>query len=61
MGSCFLCAYSAFFYGFKEMGREYFHRLSRLHPDYEFNTTDKQYNNCLNSKGSGVVFYKLKC
>ena len=46
---------------FKEMGREYFHRLSRLHPDYEFNTTDKQYNNCLNSKGSGVVFYKLKC
>ena len=40
---------------FKEMGREYFHRLSKLHPDYEFNTTDKQYNNCLNSKGSGIT------
>ena len=40
---------------FKEMGREYFHRLSALHPGYEFNATDKQYNNCLNSKGSGIT------
>lgn len=40
---------------FKETGREYFQRLSTLHPGYEFNATDKQYNNCLNSKGSGIT------
>ena len=40
---------------FGEMGRDYFHRLSKLHHDYDFNVADKQYNNCLKSKGHGIT------
>lgn len=40
---------------FAEMGRGYFHKLSALHHDYEYTVADKQYNNCLNSKGSGIT------
>lgn len=40
---------------FAEMGRGYFHKLSALHHDYEYAAADKQYNNCLNSKRSGIT------
>lgn len=41
--------------GLGENGREVFHRISRLHPDYTPTTTDKQFTNCLNGRGSGVT------
>ena len=41
--------------GLGERGRELFHRLSRLHSDYTYAATDKQYSNCLNGHGSGVT------
>lgn len=47
-----------------EQGREYFHRVSRFYPDYSVSECDKQYDNCLKSKGTGVTlktfFYKAK-
>lgn len=47
-----------------EQGREYFHRISRFYPDYSVSECDKQYDNCLKSKGTGVTlktfFYRAK-
>lgn len=37
-----------------EGGRIYYHRLSRFHSDYSEKETNKQYNNCLSSKGVGI-------
>mgnify|MGYP001190355191 CR=1 FL=1 len=49
---------------FGENGRELFHRLSRFHPGYSQPECDKQFDNCLKSKGSGVnigtLFYLAK-
>ena len=39
--------------GFDENGREYYHRISRLHPDYQREETDKQYTRSLQDKGQG--------
>ena len=41
--------------GLGEHGRDFFHRVSRLHPDYAPSNTDKQFTNCLNGRGSGVT------
>jgi len=41
--------------GFGENGREYYHRISRFHPDYQREETDKQYTRCLQAKGQGVT------
>jgi len=41
--------------GLGEQGRDFFHRVSRLHPDYDPANTDKQFTNCLNGRGSGVT------
>lgn len=41
--------------GLRERGRDFFHRVSRLHPDYEPANTDKQFTHCLNGRGSGVT------
>ena len=38
-----------------EAGRDYFHRISRFNHDYNHAETDKQFNNCLRSGGSGVT------
>ena len=38
-----------------EAGRDFFHRISRFNPDYDHAETDKQFNNCLKSGGSGVT------
>lgn len=40
--------------GLGEEGRQVFHDLSRLCPKYDEAECDKQYNKCLNSKGSGI-------
>ena len=41
--------------GLGENGRDFFHRISKLHADYDFAITDKQFTNCLNGRGSGVT------
>lgn len=38
-----------------EEGRDFFHRVSKFHEHYNHEECEKQYNNCLNSKGSGVT------
>ena len=38
-----------------ESGRDYFHRISRFNPDYDFAEADKQYSNCLKAHGTGVT------
>jgi putative DNA primase/helicase len=37
-----------------ESGREYYHRISRFHPNYNHQECDKQYSNCLKAKGTGI-------
>lgn len=39
---------------FGEAGREYFHRVSRMYPSYDQRECDRQYQRCLDSKGSGI-------
>lgn len=41
--------------GLGEAGRTYYHRISQFHPDYQRETTDKQYTHCLQSKGQGIT------
>jgi hypothetical protein len=49
---------------FGEEGREFFHRVSRFHPDYTTTGCDSQFNNCLKSNGQGITlktfFYHAK-
>ena len=49
---------------FRENGRDYFHRVSRFHPDYDERNTDEQYDKCLRAHGTGVTlntfFYKAR-
>lgn len=45
-----------------ESGRPYYHRLSRLNPDYTQAETDRQYDRCLSAKGHGITirtFFQL--
>lgn len=42
-----------------ETGRNYFHRISRLNPDYNRKKCDKQYSNCLKCKGGGITIASL--
>ena len=39
---------------FGENGRPLFHRVSQFYPDYSAPECDKQFDNCLKSKGHGV-------
>ena len=54
----------AFADGFGKNGRDYFHRVSRFHPNYNERETDEQYDKCLRSHGTGVTlstfFHKAK-
>jgi len=47
-----------------ESGRQYFHRISKFNPEYSSSECDRQFTNCLNSKGSGInidtFFYLAK-
>lgn len=40
-----------------EMGRSYFHRISRYYPKYSYAATDKQYDSCVKG-GSGKTTIK---
>lgn len=42
-----------------ESGRSYYHRLSRFYSGYAENETNKQFDNCLKSKGHGVTIKTL--
>jgi len=42
-----------------ESGRNYFHRLSRLNPDYNREKCDRQYSNCLKCRGGGITLATL--
>ncbi|TXD56913.1 DUF3987 domain-containing protein [Polaribacter sp. IC066] len=45
-----------------ETGRDYFHRISKFHPNYNAQECDIQYTKCINGKSSGVsisTFYYL--
>ncbi len=47
---------------FGENGRDYFHRVSHLYPDYSYAVCNKQYDKCIEAKGHGVTiktFYHL--
>lgn len=37
-----------------EYGRDYFHRLSRFHPDYDYQACNLQFDKCLKRNKSGV-------
>ncbi|AEH02722.1 DUF3987 domain-containing protein [Lacinutrix sp. 5H-3-7-4] len=45
-----------------EIGREYYHRISRFYIKYNYQECDKQYTNCLKAKGTGInisTFYYM--
>lgn len=42
-----------------ELGRNYFHRISCLNPDYSPNKCDRQYSNCLKCRGGGITLATL--
>lgn len=45
--------------GMGNQGRGYFHSLSAQYPDYDVAECDKQYDACLNSRGSGITINTL--
>lgn len=42
-----------------ESGRDYFHRLSRINPQYDTKCCNEQYDKCLKSKGNGITISTL--
>lgn len=54
----------SFAHEFDEAGREYFHRISRFYPKYDFRECDRQYDQCLKGRRSGrtirTFFYMAK-
>lgn len=40
---------------FGQSGRDYFHRVSQFNAGYKYELCDRQYNNCLKAKRSGVT------
>ncbi|GHV65988.1 hypothetical protein FACS1894199_08290 [Bacteroidia bacterium] len=45
-----------------EAGRTYYHRISRYYPKYDYPSTEKQYDACINARGYGITiktFYQL--
>ena len=45
----------AFADAFGETGRDYYHRISRFYPNYSASECDKQFDNCLKAKGTGIT------
>ena len=45
--------------GMGNQGREHFHSLSSMNPDYDVTECDKQYDACLNAHGSGITINTL--
>lgn len=53
----------ALYNAFGEGGRDYFHRISKFHPDYTLEDCDKKYDKCADTRGSfnlGTVFFYAK-
>ena len=44
---------------FGEKGRDYAHRISQFHPEYNYDTCNKQYDCCLRSGKSGITIRSL--
>jgi hypothetical protein len=42
-----------------EAGRDYYHRISRFHPDYSASDCNTQYDNCLKANGHGITIKTL--
>ncbi len=40
---------------FGELGRDYFHRVSRFYPEYDLQKCNKQFDNCLKSGKEGIT------
>ena len=40
---------------FGEDGRNYFHRVSQFHPEYDSKVCDNQFDKCLGGNGSGIT------
>lgn len=45
----------AFADAFGETGRDYYHRISRFYHNYSASECDKQFDNCLKAKGTGIT------
>nr|WP_320119745.1 DUF3987 domain-containing protein [uncultured Marinifilum sp.] len=43
----------------QEKGREYYHRISKFHPEYNPKECDDQYNKCLKSNKEGITIKSL--
>lgn len=41
--------------GMGEAGRKYYHRVSQFYPKYKRSETDRQYNQCLKGRKSGIT------
>ena len=54
----------AFANGFGELGRGFYHRVSQFHPRYDYNQTNRQYDNCLKTNrglvGLGTAIKLMK-
>lgn len=54
----------AFADAFDESGREFYHRISRIYPEYDESECNDQFDRCLNSNGEGITlktfFYLAK-
>jgi hypothetical protein len=54
----------AFVNGFGELGRGFYHRVSQFHPRYDYNQTNRQYDNCLKTNrglvGLGTAIKLMK-
>ena len=50
---------------FGESGRDFFHRISRFHPNYRYSDANRQYDHCLRSPNGnislGTLFYLTNC
>lgn len=44
---------------FGENGRDFFHRISRFHPEYSVSSCNEQYTACLKSNGQGITLKTL--
>lgn len=44
---------------FGEVGRQYFHAISRFNPEYNPDTCNEQYSKCLNNHNSGITIKTL--
>ena len=44
---------------YKEAGRQYYHSISNINPIYDYDKTNKQYDECLKGRNSGITIKTL--